>query len=147
MIRVKSTNYPAGNPFKIFQDYAWWYYMVLFSTLMLILFFQLARRGPILMPGVAGIFGTVVFSNVLAVVRMKKERAEIGFHEKHFFIRSVYQVLMRKEPAFFPLPYANPRISGDVLYITYFDNIVVLDKEEWEDWDEMLYYFGLRKYL
>lgn len=121
--------------------------MVLFSTLMLIMFFQLARREPILVPGLIGVFGTVVFSNVLAVVRMKKEQAEIGFHEGHFYIRSVYQIIMKKDPVFFPLPYTNPRIKNETLYVTYFDNILELNKEEWEGWEEMLYYFGLRKYL
>ncbi len=130
----------------IFQEYAWRYYMGFFMALMLILLYQLARQGVILGPGIIGVFATIFLANMFAIVSMRKDLAEIGFHEGHFYLRNVYQVIFDQKPEFFPLPYANAQLKGEQLSITYFDSIYFLDAQEWYNWDDLLYYFGFRWY-
>jgi len=147
MVTIKSTYFPRNsNPFRVFQEYAWRFYMGLFFALMLVLLYQLARRGVILWPGVIGVFATVVLANLFAIVRMRKDLAEIGFHEGHFYLRDVYQTTFGQKADFFPLPYANAQLRGDQLTVTYFDSIYILNRDEWEKWDDLLYYFGFRWY-
>lgn len=134
------------HPLRVFQEYAWRFYMGFFLALMLILLYQLARRGVILWPGLIGVFATVALSNLMAIVQMRKALAEVGFHEGHFYLRNVYQVISNQNPDFFPLPYANAQLKGDQLAVTYFDSIYYLEKEDWEHWDDLLYYFGFRWY-
>lgn len=147
MVKIKSGKYPENKQaFLIFQEYAWRYYMGFFMALMLILLYQLARQADILTPGVTGVFGVVFLSNVFAVIEMRKDLAEIGFHEGHFYLKNVYQANFNQNPDFFPLPYANAQIKGGQLSITYFDSIYTLDPNEWDNWDDLLYYFGFRWY-
>ncbi len=147
MIRLRSIFYPGNkHQFNVFQEYAAPFYMTLFSILMLILFYQLARRAPILFPGTIGAFSVVILSNAFAIVNMKRKQAEMGFHEGHFYVRSVYDSLLKREPNFFPLPYSNPQLKGDRLYVTYFDRILCLNPYDWENWNDIMYFFGFKHY-
>ena len=146
MIRIRSKNYPVKNTFRVYQDYAWRYYMGFFMALMLILLYQLARRGAIVAPVIIGAFATVILSNVVAMIHMRKVLVEIGFHEGHFYLRNAYQVVFNQKADFFPLPYANANLKGAQLYVTYFDSIYTLNEDEWENWEDLLYYFGFRWY-
>lgn len=145
MVRINSFQHPGDRTaFQVFQAYAKQYYLGLAMTLMLFLLYQLAQRSAIFIPGVTGVFATILLANLLASVQMQRTKAEAGFYEGHFYLRNVYEVAVGQEAAFFPLPYANAQLKGEYLYVTYFDTIYTLWKEEWQQWDDLLYYFGLR---
>lgn len=145
MVRFYAQQHPGKrSAFQVFQLYAWQYYLSLAMALLLILLYQLAQRGAILVPGLVGVFATVFLSNALASIQMQRTKVETGFHEGHFYLRNVYQVALGQEADFFPLPYANAQLKGDALYITYFDTIYTLYKDEWPNWEDLLYYFGLK---
>jgi hypothetical protein len=145
MVRFYNLRHPGKrSAFQVFQLYAWQYYLGLAMALLLILLYQLAQRGAIFIPGLLGVFATVLLSNALAGIQMQRTKAEVGFHEGHFYIRNVYQVALGQEAEFFPLPYANAQLQGDTLTVTYFDTIHTLKEDEWRHWDDLLYYFGFR---
>ena len=145
MVRIHSYQHPGNRTvFQVFQAYAKQYYLGLTMTLMLLLLYQLAQRSAIFIPGVAGVFGTILVANVLASIQMQRTKAEAAFHEGHFYLRDVYQVAVGQQASFFPLPYANAQLKGDYLYVTYFDSIYTLWREDWQEWEDLLYYFGLR---
>lgn len=145
MVRIQALQHPGKKAaFHVFQQYAWQYYLGLAIALLLVLLYQLAQRGDIFIPGLIGVFATVLLSNGLAIIQMQRTKVEAGFHEGHFYLRDVYQVAMGREAAFFPLPYANAQLKGDALYVTYFDAIYPLHQDDWPEWNDLLYYFGLR---
>lgn len=138
MIKFKSKKYPKKKSFfLVFQDYAWEIYLYLFSILMLILFYQLATHQNIFYSGILGVFAVTILGNIIAGIKMQRQVAEIVFYNQQFYIKSIYDVIFKRKPNFFPIPYANPRISNEGLSITYFDNIITIEREEWEDWGDI----------
>jgi hypothetical protein len=130
----RNEKYPGvKSPFLVSQEYATNAYLTLLFVLLIVLYFRMLQGAPLLLPGLAGVFLITFFSNIYAIVRMKKVYTETGFKEDQFYLRNVYDVIRNKTGLWFDLQYATPKREGTVLWVHYFGRPIPLRLQEWHD--------------
>jgi len=110
--------------------YAFFMLMVMLGVLMKIYLGQ-----GILWFSIVGTALALGLGNILAYAKLRRDIAEIFFLEKHFSVISVYEILFGRNQQVFPLIYANPVLGNDVISIHYNDQVLQLQRDDWEDFD------------
>lgn len=119
----------------VVQEAAMYYYALISVFVMLgIILLMQAGKG-ILVFAMVGFTLAIVIGNVLARVKLRKMYAEIFFVGEHVSLISVYDILFPKQKEAFPLRFANPGRSENRLSFHFNDQIIVLNKEDWEEFD------------
>lgn len=136
MTSFKSKHYPASsNSLMVIQDIAMRYYAVLALIVMAAVMVKISIGQSPLWVGVLGFIGAIIMGNAIAYVQLRKQYAQIFFVKQHFSLISVYEILYKKENNAFPLRYANPTRSEDQINLHFNDQIITLDRDDWEDFD------------
>lgn len=136
MTSFKSRYYPANSQrIVIIQEYALRYYAFFFIVFMLLIMLRILSGKEIIFEAIAGAIGSVVLGNMIAYGAMKRRIAEIFFVNDSFSVVSVHDILYRKPGQSFPLRMANVFRSGDEIQFTYGDQIMRIQKEDWEAFD------------
>jgi hypothetical protein len=128
------------NQNKIFtlQHYASDAALWLFIILMFFLMFRMAKKLPLLIEGITGIFAVVILSVFIATVRLKKEIIMIGFEGDQFYIVTGHDHVFGRKSKSFPLAYANPKWEEEKLSVTYFDSILKIDPAQFENANDLI---------
>lgn len=142
MTRFRSKNYPSTNrKFLIVQELALRYYGIISVFIMIGVLAMLQSKqdgSTIIWFVVGGMFTALIMGNLLAFVKLRKAWAEIFFVGQTFTLLSTYDILYGAEPVSFPMVYANASRSNqnpDEISLHYSDLIVVLKRDDWEDFD------------
>ena len=142
MTKFRSRHYPSSNrKFLVVQELALRYYGIIAVFIMIGVLTMLQSRqdGSLLFWFViGGMFFAVIMGNLLALVKLRKSWAELFFVGSSFTLLSTYDILYGAEPLSFPVAYANASRSPqnqDIISIHYTDTIIVLKREDWEDFD------------
>lgn len=137
MISFKSKQYPTSRRgFVILQEYAMQAYGVLMMFVILAVMVRVAVGKPVLWMAIIGVAFALLIGNLYAYVQLRKTTAEIFFVNDHFSIISVYEILFEEgQRTAFPLPYASPKRYPDKITLHYHDQIMSLNKDDWDEFD------------
>ncbi len=137
MTSFKSNHFPTSrNGFVILQEYAMQAYGVLMIFVIMGVMVRVGVGKPVLWLAVIGVILALLLGNLFAYVQLKKTIAEIFFINDHFSIISVYEILFEEEQrTAFPLVYSAAKRYSDRITLHYHDQIFVLKKDDWEDFD------------
>jgi hypothetical protein len=135
----RSQHYPTNtNRFTIVQNKAMTYYAAIALVIMLGVVAAIAQGGGehmLLIVVIAAGLG-VFFANGLANASLRRTYAQINFVGDHFSLISVHDVISNNENHAFPLRYAAPsRLSNDHIQLHYGDQVITLQRSDWEDFD------------
>lgn len=141
MNSYKSHQYPTTrNPILMLQEKAMFYYAVFCGGMLagLMLLMQSGVSSWIsLIYAIAGLLISVGLGNVFAAVKLKKTYAQIFFVGENVSLISVYDILFPGDRPAFPLRFTNPLRSESVLSFHFKDQIIVLKKEDWDDFESI----------
>ena len=138
MLIYHHKNYtPGANRFQLLQEYMMRPYLILFLIFAGMIITLLAEHEPVLLPGIIGIFAIIIVGNILGTSLAKSQYLEIGFQEGYFYMRSAYDIGMRKNLRFYPLSYANATRDGSTIYVNYIDQVVKIRHDDWSQWPEL----------
>lgn len=136
MHSFKSKHFPTTNkPFMVVQEAAMYYYAIISVFVMLGIILLMQAGKEILWFAMFGFSLAIFLGNVLARVKLRKMYAEIFFAGEHVSLISVYDILFPKQKEAFPLRFANPGRSHTSISFHFNDQIVVLNREDWEEFD------------
>lgn len=136
MDSFRSRYYPLRKKrWRIFQEQAMRHYAILASVVMLITLVRMVQHKEILWFTLIGLAIGLAIANIMAVVSLRKQVAEVFILQEHFAVLSVYDILFEQETKSFPLIMASPNREGDRLSFHYFDRIVTLNGGDWENFD------------
>jgi len=126
----------------VVQEIAMQYYATFMMFIMAGVLVQVYAGKQVLAFAVIGGLGSIALANAIAYVSLRKRYAEIFFMDDHFALISVYEVLFKDEKSLaFPTKYASPSRSEDQIHFHFHDQIIVLYREDWEDFDLIWQYF------
>ena len=144
MTRFHSRHYPRSrNALLVSQEYAMQYYgafNLLIMTAVIAKVYTGGGGSALIWAVVIAEVVALVLGNLLAYGSLRRRYAEVYFVEKQFSLISVYDILYEQQAEVFPLPYANPTLSGDRdrLTLHFTDQVVTLKREDWEDFDTII---------
>lgn len=136
----QSVHYPEStNRFAIQQNKAMTYYAAIALIIMLgvVVTISQGSGGQQFALIVAIAAGVGVFmANALAQASLRRTYAQIRFVGDHFSLISVHDILSEDDNHAFPLRYAAPsRLSTDIIQIHYSDQVILLHRKDWSDFD------------
>ncbi|MFK7972543.1 MAG: hypothetical protein AB8F95_19385 [Bacteroidia bacterium] len=136
----QSNNYPEHtNRFAMVQNTAMTYYAAIALVIMLAVVVTISQGsgGQEIALIVAVAAGAGVFiANALAQANLRRTYAQIRFVGDHFSLISVHDILSDDDNHAFPLRYAAPsRLSNDKIQLHYADQVITLNREDWDDFD------------
>ncbi|RMG61004.1 MAG: hypothetical protein D6722_20270 [Bacteroidetes bacterium] len=152
MTRFISHKYPrSANKLLITQEYAMPYYAAFNGVIMLLLLVQIVSGGmgiDLLWWVVIGEALALGLGNLLGRARLRRTYAQLFFVSDHFSLISVHDILSGEEHQAFPLKFANASLDpeGDRLTLHFSDQVVVLQREDWEEFDLICEYFFAAQY-
>lgn len=136
MDSFRSRHYPLKKKrWRIFQEQAMRHYAILASIVMLITLVRMVQHKEILMFTLLGLAIGLGIANLMAVVSLRRQVAEVFILQEHFAVLSVYDILFEQETRSFPLIMASPARENDHLSFHYFDRIITLKAGDWENFD------------
>jgi hypothetical protein len=142
MKHFRSSHYPSNTRrFLVLQELALRYYGIFSVFIMIGVLAMLSAKQPgdvMFWFVMIGMFFGLILGNMMAYVKMRKSWAEIFFVGNSFTLLSAYDILYGAEPFNFPIAYANPNRNSrkpDEIHLHYGDQIVVLHRKDWEDFD------------
>ncbi len=136
MHSFKSKHFPStSKPFLIVQEAAMYYYALISVFVMLGIILLMQAGKDILGFAVIGFAVAILMGNVLARVKLRKMYAEIFFAGEHVSLISVYDILFPKQKEAFPLRFANPGRGQTTISFHFNDQIIVLQKEDWAEFE------------
>lgn len=119
--------------------YSWLSFVVILFTLI-----RMVQHKDILVFGIGGMAIALILANLLAVVSLRRQVAEIFFLQEHFALITVWDVLFTQETKTFPLHLANPSREADQVSFHYFDRVVVLKSADWDTFELICSYLSYR---
>ncbi|MCB9230830.1 MAG: hypothetical protein H6581_04170 [Bacteroidia bacterium] len=136
MTNFRSNHYPkSGNPLVVTQEYALRYYIIFSSVVVIGVLIKMYYGQPIFWFGIIGITLALVLGNFWASVQLNKRIAEVLIVGDSFSMISVHEIVNRKPNRSFPLRLANPSRTANEIHLHFGDQIMVLKKEDWEDFE------------
>jgi hypothetical protein len=114
---------------------------------MLGLVVKMAAHESFLGIAVVGLLGSVILGNLFAIVKLKKTYAEIFFVGEHFSLISVHDILFSQQKKAFPILYANPQRNEQFISFHFGDQIIQINRREWENPDALWEAFWDREEL
>jgi len=145
MHSFKSKYYPGKKMrWRIFQEQAMRHYAILAFVVMLFTLVRMVQNKEILVFTLVALALALFVANLMAVVSLRRQVAEIFFTQEHFAVLSVYDVLFKHEIKSFPLQYANPVRENNAISFHYFDRVLTLKSNDWDTFDLIctyLYYY------
>lgn len=134
MTSFRSQHYPRSkNTFMVTQEYAGRYYMVLMLIVLIGAVIRTYKDRDMIIYSIAALVVCVLLGNLFAQVKMRRSIAEIFFVNDGFSIISVHDILHQSPKRSFPLKFANPTRSNDVIQFHFEDQILTLRREDWGD--------------
>jgi hypothetical protein len=136
MNSFKSRFYPGKRKkWLIFQEQAMIQFGRLSMVVMLLTLLRVFKHQDIFLFALVGFALALVAGNLMAVVSMRRQIAEVFFLQEHFAVLSVWEVLFSKETKTFPLELSNFSREENAASFHYFDRIIVLKAGDWEAFD------------
>lgn len=133
MNSFRSRYYPGKKKkWLIFQEMAMLHFGRLGMLVMLLTLLRVFRHQDILTFSVSGFALALALSNLLAVVSLRRQVAEVFFLQDHFAVLTAWEVLFSRETRTFPLELANLAREEKQASFHYFDRIIVLKSQDWE---------------
>ena len=111
------------------------YYAAISFMVMLGAVLRMNAGKDILWFGLIGEAIAIFMGNILATASMKRRIAEVLFVSESFSLISVHDILYKTPPVSFPLKFANPVRQGDQIQVHYQDQVLMLKKEDFDDFD------------
>ena len=134
-----SKHFPSNrNRLFILQEYAVQYYAAFTLVVMLGVMLSIANgKGgrDLILWTVIGELLALALANLMAGAKLKRSYAQITFIGDHFSLISVHDILYDNKNHAFPLRFANAQRGEDRIQIHYNDQIITLDRDEWDDFD------------
>lgn len=145
MNSFKSKHYPnRKSKWLIFQEKAMIHFGRLSMIVMLLTLLRVFRNQEILLFAVIGFSISLALANLMAIVSMRRQVAEIFFLQEHFAMLSVWDVLFTRESKTFPLELTNFSREENQASFHYFDRVVVLKPQDWDAFDLICSYLSHR---
>ena len=134
MTSFRSQHYPRSkNTFMVTQEYAGRYYMVLMLIVLIGAVIRTYKDRDMVIYSIAALVICILLGNLFAQVKMRRSIAEIFFVNDGFSIISVHDILHQSPKRSFPLKFANPTRSNDIIQFHFEDQILTLRREDWGD--------------
>ena len=97
MDSFRSRYYPLRKKrWRIFQEQAMRHYAILASVVMLITLVRMVQHKEILWFTLIGLAIGLAIANIMAVVSLRKQVAEVFILQEHFAVLSVYDILFEQ---------------------------------------------------
>jgi hypothetical protein len=136
MTRFTSKHFPrSANPLILVQETAMRYYAGFAMVLMVFLIVRASEQRDILWFGVLGFAGCIALGNIAAIASIRKKMGQIFFVNDSFTILSVYDISFGKNKPSFPIELASVQYHPNSISFHYFDRIIELKRDEWEQID------------
>lgn len=136
MQSFKSKFYPhTRKPLLLIQSYALQSYGPLAVMVMLASLYRLYQRQELLWFTLLSFAATFPISNMLAIIKMKRDLSEIFFVNDYFAILTPYDLAFKREAKAFPIALSNPVREKDYISVNYFDRVIILRAKDWESLD------------
>lgn len=119
----------------VVQEAAMYYYALISVFVMLGIILLMQAGKDILGFAIVGFILAISLGNLLAQVKLRKMYAEIFFVGEHVSLISVYDILFPKQKEAFPLRFTNPGRTPNTLSFHFNDQIIVLKKEDWAEFE------------
>ncbi len=147
MNSFKSKYYPrSGNKVFMFQEYAVRYYGIFFAVYFIYIALLIFQGGEIGIGAIIGLLLCLVFGNFFTYAFLKRKIAEVFFVDETVTVITIYDILFREPGKPFPLRLVNPFRTGNEITFTFQDQILSLEKEDWEGfellWESLNQYRG-----
>lgn len=140
IMSFRSRHYPtAKSTFFVTQEYAMRYYAILAMILMIGVMLRVYAKLDIVIFGIVGAGLCLLLGNLFAQVQLKRKIAEIFFVNDGFSIISIHDILHQSPKRSFPLRFANPTRSDDMIQFHFEDQILQIKKEDWGEEFELIW--------
>ena len=120
------------------QEYAIQYYATFTLVVMLGVMMSIANgKGgrDLIIWATLGELAALGLANLMAMAKLKRSYARITFVGDHFSLISVHDILYGNENHAFPIRYASASRGQDSIQFHYNDQIITLNREDWDDFD------------
>lgn len=136
MISFKSTHYPrTGNAVVVSQEYALRYYIIFTSVVIVGVMIKIHYGQPIFWFAMIGMALALLLGNIWANIQLNRKVAEIFFVGDSYSLITIHEIVHKKPNRSFPLRLANPSRVGDEIHLHFLDQVIILKKEDWEDFE------------
>lgn len=136
LVSFKSKHFPkSSNPVTVLQENAIRFYAMFNIVVLIGVMIRLQSNLPVFWFAVIGVILSIAFGNFAAYINLKNRVAEIFFVGESFSMISVYEIIRKVPSKSFPLKFANPVRTENEIQIHYRDQVMVLKRDDWEEFD------------